>query len=49
MSVTGKTKGRTGLKVVLKVTDTKAGQLEGNLLELIDELQMQVLYLCRYL
>uniref|UniRef100_A0A673WM22 Nucleoporin 210 n=1 Tax=Salmo trutta TaxID=8032 RepID=A0A673WM22_SALTR len=42
MSVTGKTKGRTGLKVVLKVTDTKAGQLEGNLLELIDELQMQV-------
>ena len=29
MSVTGKTKGRTGIKVVLKVTDTKAGQLEG--------------------
>ncbi|XP_045065483.1 nuclear pore membrane glycoprotein 210-like isoform X1 [Coregonus clupeaformis] len=42
MSVTGKTKGRTGLKVVLKVTDPKAGQLEGNLLELIDELQIQV-------
>uniref|UniRef100_A0A8C8CTE7 BIG2 domain-containing protein n=1 Tax=Oncorhynchus tshawytscha TaxID=74940 RepID=A0A8C8CTE7_ONCTS len=42
MSVTGKTKGRTGLKVVLKVTDPKAGQLERKLLELSDELQIQV-------
>ncbi|KAJ8016202.1 hypothetical protein DPEC_G00004740 [Dallia pectoralis] len=42
MSVTGKNKGRTGLKVVLKVTDPKAGQLEGNLMELSDELQIQV-------
>uniref|UniRef100_A0A3P9AA62 BIG2 domain-containing protein n=1 Tax=Esox lucius TaxID=8010 RepID=A0A3P9AA62_ESOLU len=42
MSVTGKTKGRTGLKVVLKVTDPKVGQLEGNLVELSDELQIQV-------
>uniref|UniRef100_A0A6Q2XNQ1 Nucleoporin 210 n=1 Tax=Esox lucius TaxID=8010 RepID=A0A6Q2XNQ1_ESOLU len=41
MSVTGKTKGRTGLKVVLKVTDPKVGQLEGNLVELSDELQIQ--------
>uniref|UniRef100_A0A8C7JW45 Nucleoporin 210 n=1 Tax=Oncorhynchus kisutch TaxID=8019 RepID=A0A8C7JW45_ONCKI len=49
MSVTGKTKGRTGLKVVLKVTDPKAGQLERKLLELSDELQIQVLYLCRHL
>uniref|UniRef100_A0A673ZA81 Nucleoporin 210 n=1 Tax=Salmo trutta TaxID=8032 RepID=A0A673ZA81_SALTR len=42
MRVTGKTKGRTGLKVVLKVTDPKAGQLERKLLELSDELQIQV-------
>ncbi|KAL1021498.1 hypothetical protein UPYG_G00014030 [Umbra pygmaea] len=42
MSVTGKTKGKTGLKVVLKVTDPTAGQLEGNRLELSDELQIQV-------
>uniref|UniRef100_A0A673Z9C5 Nucleoporin 210 n=1 Tax=Salmo trutta TaxID=8032 RepID=A0A673Z9C5_SALTR len=49
MRVTGKTKGRTGLKVVLKVTDPKAGQLERKLLELSDELQIQVLHLCRHL
>ncbi|XP_076022576.1 nuclear pore membrane glycoprotein 210 [Genypterus blacodes] len=42
MSVTGRTGGRTGLKVVLKATDPKAGQLEGNLQELRDEIQIQV-------
>ncbi|KAM4609800.1 nuclear pore membrane glycoprotein 210 [Polymixia lowei] len=42
MSVTGRTRGRTGLKVVLRATDPKAGQLEGNLQELSDEVQIQV-------
>ncbi|KAE8293658.1 Nuclear pore membrane glycoprotein 210 [Larimichthys crocea] len=42
MRVTGKTRGRTGLKVVLKVTDPNAGQLVGNLQELTDEIQIQV-------
>lgn len=42
MSVTGRSKGRTGLKVVLRATDPTAGQLEGNLRELSDELQIQV-------
>ncbi|KAM3871773.1 nuclear pore membrane glycoprotein 210 [Diretmus argenteus] len=42
MSVTGRTRGRTGLKVVLRATDPKAGQLEGNLQELSDEIQIQV-------
>lgn len=45
MSVTGRTGGRTGLKVVLKATDPKAGQLEGNLQELRDEIQIQVPWL----
>lgn len=44
MRVTGKTRGRTGLKVVLKVTDPNAGQLVGNLQELTDEIQIQVLH-----
>lgn len=42
MRVTGKTRGRTGLKVVLRVSDAEAGQLEGNLQELRDEVQIQV-------
>ncbi|XP_072222450.1 nuclear pore membrane glycoprotein 210 [Leuresthes tenuis] len=42
MKVTGRTRGRTGLKVVLRVTDPKAQQLEGNVQELRDEIQIQV-------
>lgn len=42
MSVTARTRGRTGLKVVLRVTDHKAGQLIGNQQELSDEIQIQV-------
>lgn len=42
MRVTGKTRGRTGLKVVLRVTDPSARQLMGNLQELRDEVQIQV-------
>ncbi|XP_035500937.2 nuclear pore membrane glycoprotein 210 isoform X2 [Scophthalmus maximus] len=42
MRVTGRTRGRTGLKVVLRVTDPEAGQLVGNLQELRDEIQIQV-------
>ncbi|XP_068996777.1 nuclear pore membrane glycoprotein 210 isoform X1 [Embiotoca jacksoni] len=42
MRVTGRTRGRTGLKVVLRVTDPKAGQLMGDLQELRDEIQIQV-------
>lgn len=42
MSVTARTRGRTGLKVVLRVTDHKAGQLVGNQQELSDEIQIQV-------
>lgn len=42
MSVTARTRGRTGLKVVLRVTDHKAGQLAGNQQELSDEIQIQV-------
>lgn len=42
MSVTARTRGRTGLKVVLRVTDPKAGQLVGNKQELSDEIQIQV-------
>lgn len=42
MRVTGRTRGRTGLKVVLRVTDPLAGQLVGNLRELTDEIQIQV-------
>ncbi|KAM9856209.1 nuclear pore membrane glycoprotein 210 [Aulostomus maculatus] len=42
MKATGRTRGRTGLKVVLRVTDPTAGQLFGNLRELKDEIQIQV-------
>lgn len=42
MRVSGRTRGRTGLKVVLRVTDPEAGQLVGNLQELRDEVQIQV-------
>ncbi|XP_029011071.1 nuclear pore membrane glycoprotein 210 [Betta splendens] len=42
MRVTGKTRGRTGLKVVLRVTDPAAGQVLGNVQELRDEIQIQV-------
>lgn len=42
MRVTGKTRGRTGLKVVLRVQDPKAGQLLDYLQELKDEVQIQV-------
>ncbi|XP_070695859.1 nuclear pore membrane glycoprotein 210 isoform X2 [Pempheris klunzingeri] len=42
MRVTGKTRGRTGLKVMLRVTDPEAGQTVGNLQELTDEIQIQV-------
>ncbi|KAK7878654.1 hypothetical protein WMY93_030490 [Mugilogobius chulae] len=42
MRVTGKTRGRTGLKVVLRVKDPAAGQLVGSLYELKDEIQIQV-------
>ena len=43
MSVTGRSRGgRTGLKVVLRASEPSAGQLEGNLQELSDELQIQV-------
>ncbi|XP_027875440.1 nuclear pore membrane glycoprotein 210 [Xiphophorus couchianus] len=42
MTVTGRTRGRTGLKVVLRVSDPNAQQLEGNVLELRDEIQIQV-------
>ncbi len=48
MRVTGRTRGRTGLKVVLKVTDPEAGQLVGNLRELSDEIQIQVQH-CGYI
>lgn len=48
MRVTGRARGRTGLKVVLRVTDPKAGQLVGNLQELTDEIQIQVQH-CGYL
>ncbi len=42
MRVTGRARGRTGLKVVLRVSDPDAGQLMGNLQELTDEIQIQV-------
>lgn len=42
MRVTGKTRGRTGLKVVLRVNDPMAGQLVNNLQEFKDEIQIQV-------
>ncbi|XP_033825392.1 nuclear pore membrane glycoprotein 210 isoform X2 [Periophthalmus magnuspinnatus] len=42
MRVTGKTQGRTGLKVVLRVKDRAAGQITNGLYELKDETQIQV-------
>ncbi|XP_056100665.1 nuclear pore membrane glycoprotein 210 [Rhinichthys klamathensis goyatoka] len=42
MSVFGRSKGRTGLRVVVKATVPLAGLLEGNALELHDEIQIQV-------
>lgn len=42
MRVTGKTRGRTGLKVVLRIQDPRAGQLLDYLQELKDEIQIQV-------
>ncbi|CAK6957463.1 LOW QUALITY PROTEIN: nuclear pore membrane glycoprotein 210 [Scomber scombrus] len=42
MRISGKTRGRTGLKVVLRVSDPMAGQLVDNLQELTDEIQIQV-------
>nr|XP_061802179.1 nuclear pore membrane glycoprotein 210-like [Nerophis lumbriciformis] len=43
MMVIGQTRGRTGLNVILKVSDLSAGQLTGNLAELKDEIQIEVL------
>ncbi|KAM6215538.1 nuclear pore membrane glycoprotein 210 [Rhynchocyon petersi] len=42
MSVHGRAKGRTGLKVVVKALDPTAGQLQGLATELSDEIQIQV-------
>ncbi|XP_068163279.1 nuclear pore membrane glycoprotein 210 [Antennarius striatus] len=42
MRVTGRTRGRTGLKVVLRVTDPSVKQLLGGQQELTDEIQIQV-------
>ncbi|XP_053337877.1 nuclear pore membrane glycoprotein 210 [Clarias gariepinus] len=42
MSVSGLSKGRTGLKVVVRATVPDAGHLWGNRLELSDEIQIQV-------
>ncbi|XP_006901438.1 PREDICTED: nuclear pore membrane glycoprotein 210 [Elephantulus edwardii] len=42
MNVHGRTKGRTGLKVVVKALDPTAGQLHGLAKELSDEIQIQV-------
>ncbi|XP_077404064.1 nuclear pore membrane glycoprotein 210 isoform X2 [Vanacampus margaritifer] len=42
MTVTGRTRGRTGLKVVLTAVDPAFGQLAGNLSEIIEEIQIQV-------
>lgn len=42
MSVSGCSKGRTGLKVVVRTTVPEAGHLWGNKLELSDEIQIQV-------
>lgn len=45
MSVSGRSKGRTGLKVVVRAAVPEAGHLWGNKLELSDEIQIQVLHL----
>ncbi|XP_045707353.1 nuclear pore membrane glycoprotein 210 isoform X2 [Phyllostomus hastatus] len=42
MTVHGRVKGRTGLRVVVKALDPKAGQLHGLAEELSDEIQIQV-------
>ncbi|KAL1249483.1 hypothetical protein QQF64_020488, partial [Cirrhinus molitorella] len=42
MSVFGRSKGRTGLRVVVKTSVPLAGHLEDNTLELHDEIQIQV-------
>ncbi|XP_077585270.1 nuclear pore membrane glycoprotein 210-like isoform X2 [Stigmatopora nigra] len=42
MSVTGRTRGLTRLKVVIKVVNPNRGQFAGNLLELKDEIQIEV-------
>ncbi|XP_076874918.1 nuclear pore membrane glycoprotein 210 [Brachyhypopomus gauderio] len=42
MNVVGRSKGRTGLRVVVKAVAPEAGHLEGNALELSDEIQIQV-------
>ncbi|XP_061591816.1 nuclear pore membrane glycoprotein 210 [Cololabis saira] len=42
MRVTGKARGRTGLKVVLRVSDPTSQQLQRNQQELSDEIQIQV-------
>nr|XP_015203546.1 PREDICTED: nuclear pore membrane glycoprotein 210 [Lepisosteus oculatus] len=41
MNVYGRTKGRTGLKVVVKTVSPASGHLEGNVPELSDEIQIQ--------
>ncbi|XP_057685549.1 nuclear pore membrane glycoprotein 210-like isoform X2 [Corythoichthys intestinalis] len=42
MSVTGRTRGQTWLKVVVNVVDPDTGKLSGNLMELKDEIQIKV-------
>lgn len=42
MTVHGRVKGRTGLRVVVKALDPSAGQLHGLVKELSDEIQIQV-------
>lgn len=42
MTVHGRVKGRTGLRVVVKALDPTAGQLHGFAGELSDEIQIQV-------
>ncbi|XP_028309349.1 nuclear pore membrane glycoprotein 210 isoform X2 [Gouania willdenowi] len=42
MRVTGRARGRTGLRVVLRVSDPTTQQLSAGLLELHDEIQIQV-------
>lgn len=42
MTVHGRVKGRTGLRVVVKALDPTAGQLHGLVKELSDEIQIQV-------
>lgn len=42
MTVHGRVKGRTGLRVVVKALDPTAGQLHGLAKELSDEIQIQV-------